>query len=55
VEYYGQTDEPQQDHVSFTAVFDGIPPVVVEARSVPNDGTTSRLFDALQVDLIKHA
>jgi hypothetical protein len=54
VEYYGDDDNGKPDYVSFTATFDGLPPVFIGlpgGRGAVHDGTTSRLFDALQADL----
>lgn len=53
VEYFGQDDETGRDYVSFSAAFEGIPPLVVAlpGRGASNDGRTGRLFDALKNDL----
>ncbi|WP_426986564.1 hypothetical protein [Pseudarthrobacter sp. Y6] len=52
VEYFGNDNEATEDHVSFTATYEGMAPVVVgPPSSGSRRGATSRLFDALQADL----
>jgi hypothetical protein len=54
VEYFDVPDEEEPDYISFTAVFDGIPPLVVgmPRYSRQRDGSTARLFDSLRSDLL---
>lgn len=55
VEYFGDDDSGKPDYVSFTATFEGLPPVFIGmpgSRGANHDGTTSRFFDALQADLV---
>ena len=54
VEYYGDDNSGKPDYVSFTVTFEGLPPVFIGLpgdRGAKHDGSTSRLFDALQSDL----
>jgi hypothetical protein len=52
VEYFGNDDAAGEDYVSFTAVYEGMAPVIVGSPSSGlKRGATSRLFDALQADL----
>jgi hypothetical protein len=46
-------DEGTPDDVSFTAAFDGVPPIVVGMPRYPSqmDGSTSKAFDSLMRDL----
>lgn len=56
VEYFGYDDDGSEpDYVSFTAEYDGMPPVHIgmPGKGGPLDGSTSQLFDALQADLLK--
>lgn len=55
-DYFGLESGPSGNYVSFTAAFEGVPPVVVGPRSrgAANDGRTGQLFDALHADLGKH-
>jgi len=54
VEYFEVPDEEERDYISFTAVFGGIPPIVVgmPRYSRQHDGSTARLFDSLRSDLL---
>lgn len=54
-DYFGLDYGSGGDYVSFTATFEGMPPVVVgpPSRGVVVDGRTGQLFDALQADLAK--
>ncbi|MFK0042054.1 hypothetical protein ACIQTW_19645 [Paenarthrobacter sp. NPDC090517] len=55
VEYFEDDERP--DYVSFTAVFAGLPPMYVGLPRYSNqmDGSTSRIFDSLMLDLGKTA
>ncbi|WP_458112124.1 hypothetical protein M1D88_18010 [Arthrobacter sp. R1-13] len=54
VEYFDVSDEEEPDYISFTATFEGIPPLVVgmPRYSSQCDGSTARLFDSLRSDLL---
>jgi hypothetical protein len=54
-DYFGLDYGSRGDYVSFTAIFEGMPPVVVgpPSRGARTDDRTGRLFDALQTDLAK--
>lgn len=54
VEYFDLPDEEEPDYISFTAVFEGIPPLVVgmSRYSSQRDVSTARLFDSLRSDLL---
>lgn len=54
-DYFGLDYGQGGDYVSFTAVLEGIPPVVVglPSRGIRTDGRTGQFFDALQADLAK--
>lgn len=47
------SDDEGPDYVSFTATFEGIEPVFVDMprHAAQDDGSTSRIFDALREDL----
>lgn len=51
VEYFEDDERP--DYASFTAVFTGLPPMYVGLPRYSNqmDGSTSRIFDSLMLDL----
>ena len=54
-DYFGLDYGDRGDYVSFTATFEGMPPVVVgpPSRGLRTDGRTGQLFEALQADLAK--
>lgn len=54
-DYFGLEYGAGSDYVSFTAMFDGMPPVVIgpPSRGIRTDGRTGQLFEALQTDLAK--
>jgi hypothetical protein len=54
VEYFDVPDEEHPDYISFTAVFDGVPPLVVgmPRYASQRNGSTARLFDSLRSDLL---
>lgn len=52
-DYFGHDYGQGSDYVSFTATFEGMPPVVVgpPSRGIRTDGVTGQIFQALQANL----